>query len=69
MDVSTTKESEIPTPYAVACANGCNDGEPIFITEDEYHRQMKLPGKLWKCPRCGFRASWDDDIYEEACSP
>lgn len=49
-----------PTPYAVICRT---DGQ-VFLTEDEYARQMSRPDSLWACPKCGEPAAFDDDHYE-----
>lgn len=61
-------ESEVPTPYAVRCWRcSYTEGQPvelIFLTAEEYNRQMSNPDCIWQCPRCGEPASWDDDNYE-----
>ena len=66
------RESRIPTQYAVVClgtsrpegANPCNNGGLLYLTEQEYDRQRNNPTDLWRCPRCGGLADWDDDNYE-----
>lgn len=48
------------TPYAVLCeAHGQQ-----FLTEEQYAHQMSRPDALWRCPRCGESAYWDDDEYD-----
>lgn len=59
-------ESPTPTAFAVHCRAGCANGKPIYLTEAEYDRQLSRPDSLWKCPRCGDAAHWDDEIYESA---
>lgn len=40
-------ESTKPTPYAVTCpVHG-----RVYLTEEEYHRQMMKPDQVWACPR------------------
>jgi hypothetical protein len=48
------------TPYAVLC----DDHGQQFLTEKEYDYHMRRLDTLWKCPRCGESAYWDDDEYE-----
>lgn len=48
------------TPYAVLC----DDHGQQFLTAEEYDYQMSRPDSLWRCPRCGESAHWDDDEYE-----
>jgi hypothetical protein len=60
--------SEEPTKWAVHCVgdrNGDNCGL-VFLTEEEYLRQLDVPGKPWCCPQCGGKAWWDNDIYQAA---
>ncbi len=57
----TPATSQTETPYAVICrAHG-----QVFLTEDEYGRQLCRPDSLWTCPTCGRAAQWDDDHYEK----
>ena len=66
-------ESTTETPYAVQCtgssnphgATPCNGGGLIFLTHEEYDRQMDRPDSFWQCPRCGGVAWWSDDNYEK----
>jgi endogenous inhibitor of DNA gyrase (YacG/DUF329 family) len=53
--------STTPTPYRVHCPL-CG---PIYLTQQEYERQMWLADSLWQCPECGSSATWDDDNYEQ----
>ena len=50
-----------PTQYAVGCVL---DGK-VYLTHDEYSRQLGHANATWKCPICGGRATWDDDHYED----
>lgn len=50
------------TPYAVLC----DDHGQQFLTAEEYVYQMSRPDLLWRCPRCGEFAHWDDDEYDAA---
>jgi hypothetical protein len=56
-----------PTPYAVICLADypCKSGDLVFITQEEYRRQLGLPNNVWVCPRCGYFAEWSDDNYQE----
>lgn len=60
----TPKVSEEPTPYAVHCTgligNGdeCENGEAIFLTKEEYRRQLSRANQRWRCPKCGAEAWW-----------
>jgi len=55
-------ESPTPTAWAVNCPR---DGL-VYLTREEYTRQISRVDDLWKCPRCGRDAQWDDDTYEQA---
>lgn len=50
-----------PTDYAVMCDEGCG---LVFLTEQQYIHQMERPDSLWRCPKCGGGAEWDDDCRE-----
>lgn len=52
-----------PTPYAVYCLAGCRVGL-IYLTYEEYIRQMERPDDLWRCPICRGEAEWSDTNYE-----
>lgn len=52
--------SEEPTPWAVICAV---HGQ-VYLTEDEYVKQLERPNSYWRCPRCNMTATWDDANYE-----
>jgi len=61
--------SSKPTPYAIICygpfdlpGNGCGK---VYLTEEEYSKQISNPNKTWRCPNCRYEASWDDDNYEK----
>lgn len=58
-------ESNEPTPYAVKCLNGCNNGKLVFLTKECYNWQMNNPNQLWRCPRCLSEAIWNDTNYEK----
>lgn len=63
-------ESTTPTPYAVRCfSSGCNGGNLIYLTPQEYSAQLSKPGARWECPRCGQTASWDDANYDARTDP
>ncbi len=49
-----------PTPYAVLCRS---HGK-VYLTKDEYNRQMCAPDSRWSCPECGRICDFDDDNYE-----
>lgn len=53
-------ESPTPTAYAV----NCDQHGKVFLTAEEYDRQMSKPDSLWICPRCRMPASFDDATYE-----
>jgi predicted RNA-binding Zn-ribbon protein involved in translation (DUF1610 family) len=55
--------SESRTPFAILCP----DCGQVFLTEDEYDRQMSAPDSRWQCPKCLAKpVDWDDDNYESA---
>jgi hypothetical protein len=56
------------TPYAVHCegpwdlpGGGCG---LVYLTENEYERQMFAPSKTWRCPICKYEAQWSDKNFE-----
>jgi len=51
--------------FAVICPQ---DGQ-VFITEEDYERQLMMPDALWTCPKCGGIARFDDDNYESYFPP
>lgn len=77
MSNNTTEDSKFPkqdihgrprTPYAVTCegpwdlpGHGCG---LVYLTTEEYNRQMDAPSKTWRCPLCRYEAVWSDDNYE-----
>jgi len=50
-----------PTPYAIICPTH----KQVFLTHNEYVRQMEIPSARWKCPICQTISNWDDEPYEE----
>jgi hypothetical protein len=57
------------TPYAVWCEGpfdmpGVQCGL-VYLTEDEYERQMNAPDRTWRCPICRYDARWSDANFEE----
>lgn len=57
------------TPYGVRClgpwdipGHGCG---LVYLTEEEYLRQLSAAEKTWRCPLCRYEAEWDDLNYEE----
>lgn len=55
-----SRESREPTAFAVLC----QDCGQVFLTAEEYERQMANANQTWRCPRCGQEADWDDANYE-----
>lgn len=59
--------AKMTLPYAVWCRGevdvykGCGKVE---FGQKEYDRQMARPGATWRCPTCGFEASFDDEHFE-----
>ncbi len=47
------------TPWAVICV----EHGQVFLTAEEYNKQMDDADSFWKCP-CGRFAEWDNDNYE-----
>jgi len=37
----------------------------VYLTEDEYERQMNAPDRTWRCPICRYDARWSDANFEE----
>ena len=54
------KENE-RTPWAVICT----EHGQVFLTFEEYIRQLDKPNSIWTCPKCGEAAPWDDDHYAD----
>lgn len=58
------------TPYAVVC-NGIWDMPElgccglVYLTEEEYNKQLLASNKTWRCPICKYEADWNDENYEE----
>ena len=62
--------SEVPTRWAIICPNH----ERVFLTYDEYVRQLCNADTLWHCPLCKEAAWFDDETHvnglvERAGSP
>jgi transposase-like protein len=59
------------TPWAVIClashelGKPCNNGERIYLTKKEYMKQLSNPDARWKCPKCGYDASFDDENFQD----
>ena len=58
MAVGTERQE---TPWAVTC----DEHGLVFLTQEEYSKQMKVPSKTWRCPICREEAIWDDENYEK----
>jgi hypothetical protein len=58
--VSTKEAKEEQVIRAVLCANGCNDGEPIQLSDEEYLDQISRGDKPWLCPVCRVRGRFVD---------
>lgn len=58
------------TPWAIICKDDYPDLSHglVYLTKDEYERQLSAPHSLWKCPICRCSAQWDDDNYEDMTS-
>lgn len=56
----TPAVAEFGSPYAVIC----REHGRVLLTEDEYTRQLCKPDALWRCPKCGDDAQFDDVHYE-----
>lgn len=57
------------TPYAVQCEGHLEDYPScglVYLTYEEYMRQLSAPNATWRCPICRAGADWDDDNYEES---
>lgn len=66
-------ESLVPTAYRIICVdNGMDDDHPtgcgpVFLTQDEYRRQMMDADRGWRCPRCRcYPQQFDDEWYERS---
>lgn len=57
--------SELWTPYMVHCLK---HGE-VYLTIEEYDRQMMAADGLWTCPIDLTLATWDDANYERGFPP
>lgn len=58
----TTGRSETPTPYAVECP----EHGKVYLSGDNYMRQLQRPDDKWRCPTCDRVSEWDDDNYWDA---
>lgn len=61
--------SPTPTGYAVFCHLLRSEGKRgaatrVYLTPEEYDRQMNDPDSTWICPHCWGSAEWDDETYE-----
>lgn len=54
-----SRTSEAPTPWAVTCPT---HGQ-VFLSREEYSRQLVAIDNPWTCPECEARADWDDENY------
>lgn len=69
-------EIGIKSPWAIICYQHDTPellaelkGRPtrVYLTREQYDKQMSNPNARWKCPACGAcPVEWDDDNYEEA---
>lgn len=57
------------TPYAVNCLGPYdieNAGHGlVYLTDEEYERQLLASGRGWRCPICRYDAEWSDDNFEQ----
>lgn len=58
----------------------CPSHGRVYLTVDEYARQMNRPNARWECPRfetdppetmglCGRTSNFDDDTFEASLEP
>lgn len=47
------------SPWAVIC----EEHGQMFLSKENYMKQLSNPDALWKCPICGVSASFDDENY------
>ena len=58
--------SAIPTAYAVICKGKLDAGcGRVYLTKQEYSRQMLRVHDFWRCPQCGSTGLFDDNNLEE----
>ncbi len=50
------------TPFAIDCYGDCGK---VYLSEEEYDRQMMAVDSTWKCPICRCEAYFDDDNFED----
>jgi len=52
------------TPYAVYCEGPWDipghGHELVYLTREEYNKQMDEPSKTWRCPICRYEAKYYD---------
>jgi len=53
--------SEERTAWAV----NCEEHGLVFLTQEGFSEQMMQSYSLWKCPKCGHLAWFDDANYED----
>ena len=57
------------TPYAVFCDGPWDipglGHDLVYLTKEEYNRQMNVPSKTWRCPICMYEATWSDENWEQ----
>jgi hypothetical protein len=44
---------------------GHTDVYYIYLTKDQYNRQMMMPDRGWSCPVTGLGEDFDDEYFEE----
>jgi len=58
--IQVSDVSAVPTRYAVICqVHG-----RVYMTKEEYDRQIWDADDLWKCPECGSTATFDNENYD-----
>jgi hypothetical protein len=60
------RRSPFPTPWATKCVGdnimaGCG---VVYMTKDEYTRQLSNPDSTWRCSNCGCEAAWSDFVFQ-----
>lgn len=42
----------------------CPHHRGVYLTHEEYTRQLEMPGEKWRCPRCGAESTFDDHWFD-----
>ena len=59
-NVNEARNEEAMSSFAIICPLHGR----VFLSHEEYDEQIRDTYAVWKCPRCGKSALFDDELYE-----